>query len=123
MHTLSDDQIKFIAKECHNNNMLFCRAVGDHSQVEWDQAPDNIKQSAIAGVTYFMSSPTSESSDQHEAWMAFKLKDGWVYGETKDEDKKTHPCLVPYDQLPLDQQFKDYLFRLSCITGAAMLLS
>jgi hypothetical protein len=38
------------------------------------------------------------------------IKDGWVYGEVKDAEKKTHPCLVPFDQLPLFQQKKDKLF-------------
>ena len=122
MHKLSKAQIEFIARECHHNNLLFCRVMGDDSQVTWDEAKDNIKQSAIDGVTYFINNPNCESAEQHESWMKFKLNDGWVYGGVKDASKKTHPCLVPYNELPPSQQFKDYLFRLSCITGMAMLM-
>lgn len=32
---------------------------------------------------------------------------GWRYGPRKDNDAKTHPCLVPYAQLPPDEQDKD----------------
>ena len=35
---------------------------------------------------------------------------GWVYGEHKDEQRKTHPCIVPYDELPAAQRAKDALF-------------
>jgi hypothetical protein len=36
--------------------------------------------------------------------------DGWRYGEAKDEGAKTHPCPVPFAELPEDQQRKDALF-------------
>jgi hypothetical protein len=36
---------------------------------------------------------------------------GWVYGTAKDAEKKTHPCMVPYDKLPLAQRRKDALFQ------------
>ena len=57
-------------------------------------------------------------SASHESWLAFKEADGWVYGKVKDEVLKTHPCYVPYDELPEAQKFKDTLFNLtvkSCI--------
>ncbi len=43
--------------------------------------------------------------------MADKIKDGWTHGEVKDADAKTHPCLVPFQQLPAHQQKKDKLFK------------
>jgi hypothetical protein len=47
---------------------------------------------------------------QHAAWMADKLADGWVYGAVKDAENKTHPCMVPYEQLPTFQQLKDSIY-------------
>ena len=35
----------------------------------------------------------------HDVWAAGRIKDGWTYGETRDDVKKTSPCLVPYDEL------------------------
>jgi hypothetical protein len=35
----------------------------------------------------------------HENWSAGRIAEGWVYGERRDDQKKTTPCLVPYSQL------------------------
>jgi ryanodine receptor 2 len=36
----------------------------------------------------------------HDVWAAQRLRDGWTYGPRRDDAAKSHPCLVPYDQLP-----------------------
>ncbi len=35
----------------------------------------------------------------HENWSAGRIDEGWTYGETRDDVKKTTPCLVPYNEL------------------------
>lgn len=35
----------------------------------------------------------------HENWSIGRIADGWTYGVTRDDDKKTTPCLVPYSEL------------------------
>jgi hypothetical protein len=52
--------------------------------------------------------------------MAEKVAAGWVYGEVKDPDAKppTHPCIVPFEELPPEQQFKDVLFK-TIVAGSA----
>lgn len=42
----------------------------------------------------------------HETWSAGRINEGWKYGPTRNENEKTHPCLVPYEQLPENE--KDY---------------
>ena len=95
---------------CHNANRAYCEAIGDDSQVLWGQAPQWQKDSAIAGVRYHLDNPQSTPSDSHASWFAEKEKDGWSYGPVKDVDKKEHPCFVPYDELPVEQKAKDYIF-------------
>lgn len=103
------NRIVLIAMLCHEANRAYCMQQGDFSQVPWDQAPENIQESAINGVRFQIETGAT-APEQHENWVNVKVADGWVYGETKDPVKKTHPCLVPYDQLPREQRFKDYLF-------------
>jgi hypothetical protein len=43
--------------------------------------------------------------------MKQKLDDGWKYGPVKDPEKKEHPCLVSFSELPKEQQAKDFIFR------------
>ena len=52
--------------------------------------------------------PNMSSEESHMNWMRMKEKQGWVYGETKDFDKKTHPDLVPYADLPTIEKSKDF---------------
>ena len=57
----------------------------------------------------------------HDAWAAQKLKEGWTYGDVKDEGKKTTPCLVPYDELPESEKGYDRCTALETIKGLIML--
>ncbi len=36
----------------------------------------------------------------HDTWAKGRIDDGWTYGSVRDDAKKHHPCLVPYNQLP-----------------------
>lgn len=103
-----------IAKACHEANRVLCEAHGDMSQVLWEEAEDWQKESAIKGVEFVIANPDAPDSAQHDSWCQDKFEAGWVYGPVKDPEAKTHPCLVPFDQLPLEQQAKDTLFRSVC---------
>ena len=35
----------------------------------------------------------------HEVWSAGRMKDGWTYGEERNDTELKHPCLVPYEDL------------------------
>ena len=39
------------------------------------------------------------AKNTHDVWAAGRIKDGWSYGEHRDDEKKLHPCLVPYEEL------------------------
>ena len=104
-------KILAIAMLCHAANRAYCEALGDHSQVAWADAPDWQQKSAIEGVNFVLQNPDAPPSASHESWLAVKEADGWKYGAVKDADKKEHPCFVPYDQLPVEQRAKDYIFR------------
>lgn len=43
----------------------------------------------------------------HEVWAAGRIADGWTYGATRDDAEKTHPCLVPYEELPESEKEYD----------------
>lgn len=100
--------VGFIAAACHEVNRQWCALHNDFSQPEWHDAPDWQKSSAIEGVLGVAKGNGPRES--HEGWLAHKEAEGWVYGDVKDPEAKTHPCMVPYDDLPAEQHFKDDLF-------------
>jgi hypothetical protein len=108
---MEERDVVAIAEVCHEANRAYCETMGDHSQVAWDDAPDWQRESAIAGVRAVVDGAADSPRAQHESWMALKVAEGWTYGPTKDPEAKTHPCLVPYGDLPPAQRRKDVLFR------------
>lgn len=99
-----------IAEICYEVNRAFCQYRGDDTQVSWGEAPEEIKASVIRGVEFTLDNPSTTPELQHGAWVKTKVDQGYVYGAEKDDVKKTHPCIAPYDDLPDFQKFKDKLF-------------
>jgi hypothetical protein len=102
-----------IARIAHEVNREWCAYNGDVSQPMFDDAPAWQRDSAINGVGFHRANPMAGDSASHDSWMAEKVAAGWVYGEHKNPDSSppTHHCIVPFEELPRDQQFKDRLFR------------
>lgn len=43
----------------------------------------------------------------HEIWAQERINQGWTYGDKRDDAKKHHPCLIPYDDLPEEEKVYD----------------
>lgn len=103
--------LEAVARVCHEVNRAYCESLGDTSQPTWENAPDWQKESVINGVDLHNHNPMMTPENSHKAWMLVKEREGWVYGAEKDAEAKTHPCMVPYEQLPQEQRAKDYIFK------------
>lgn len=102
--------IEALAEVAHEVNRAYCAALGDMSQPSWSDAPDWQKASARSGVLLHLTQDAGPEAS-HQSWMKEKLAAGWKYGPEKNPDKKEHHCLVPFSELPKEQQAKDYIFR------------
>lgn len=104
-------EVEEIARLAHEANAAYCRSLGDMSQPSWIDAPEWQKESIIEGVKFHINNPTKNAGASHENWFKHKLNDGWSYGPEKDPINKKHPCMVPFSELPIEQQTKDHIFR------------
>ena len=46
------------------------------------------------------------SKNVHEVWAETRISQGWIYGEQRNDELKTHPCLIPYEEL--SEEEKEY---------------
>lgn len=115
---MTPGQVEAIARAAHEANRAWCLLHGDTSQEHWELAEGWQRQSAIKGIETALSGAGPEA--QHAAWSADKVAAGWVYGPVKDPTAKTHPCLVPYVDLPPEQRAKDaiYIAVVNAFAGA-----
>lgn len=99
-----------IAHVCHEANRALQVIADDPTpSPAWDEAPEWQRVSAIAGVVEAQNGATPE--ELHTKWCEYKRGQGWTYGPEKSEATLTHPCLVPYEELPEEQRIKDALFN------------
>lgn len=111
MSPITDTKLEKLASITHATNKAYCETIGDNSQPNWSDEIEDKKASAIDGVRALVTNPALTCEELHENWMKFKAAQGYIYGKTKDDEAKTHPCMVPYSDLDVHKKFKDTLFH------------
>jgi len=43
----------------------------------------------------------------HEVWAKERMAQGWRPGPKRDDGRKEHPCLIPYEELPESEKIYD----------------
>ncbi len=62
--------------------------------------PNPIDTSSIRLPEELLELTEKIAENVHENWSKGRIAEGWTYGETRDDKKRTTPCLVPYSELP-----------------------
>lgn len=68
--------------------------------------PEPIDTSAVTLSTEHLKITELLAKNTHEIWSSQRLAEGWEYGPQRDDAKKQHPGLVPYEEL--SESEKDY---------------
>jgi hypothetical protein len=100
---------EFIARIRHMG--WICYQMGANQPYNIEPNKDQL-DSLINGVKYALDNPNMTPEQNHKNWMKCKIEQGWVYGEVKDFEKKTHPDIVPFDELPKVEKDKDIMDKL-----------
>lgn len=61
-----------IARVAHQVNKAYCESIGDHSQVDWEDAEDWQKSSSVAGVRAIFDGDIKGPGDSHRSWLYHK---------------------------------------------------
>lgn len=104
------DMVYAIAKVCHQANQAFRSALGQDPGPDWTQCTSEQQHTTMVGVEAVLDDNRISAADLHQSWVDDLTAKGWVHGPVKDMALKTHPCLVPYHELPPYERYKDKLF-------------
>ncbi len=72
-----------------------------------DYRPQPIDTSRVEVPEEVMNLMEMLARNTHEIWSQHRLQAGWHWGEERDDARKLHPCLVPYDELPESEKVYD----------------
>lgn len=99
-----------IAKKCHEANNKLLIDNGKEPLPDWNNLDRNQRFINIKSVRRIVDKPTITPEEIHDEWVKNKRRDGWVYGEVKDDEKKTHPLLVDFNVMSKFDKEKDIIF-------------
>jgi hypothetical protein len=99
-----------IARVAHESNRSYSVSIGEE-MTAWEDCSEAHRESIRKGVTLLLKDQTLTPEAIHDKWLAHKINQGWIYGEEKNEELKTHPCIKSYEDLPKEQHAKDHIFR------------
>lgn len=72
-----------------------------------DYTPKPIETSNVELSGELLQLAEQMARNVHEVWAKMRMDQGWTWGPKRNDDKKKHPCLVPYDQLPEEEKVYD----------------
>jgi hypothetical protein len=100
-----------IAQVVHYANIGMQAVTGDDMPSQpWMWEPRSLRAATTNGVRRVRQVGVTPQ-ENHENWRAEKHAQGWVYGRQKDPEAKTHPCLVPWEQLPESAKRRTMVFH------------
>ncbi|TFH52771.1 MAG: Ryanodine receptor Ryr [Methanothrix sp.] len=69
--------------------------------------PNPIDTSQIALPKGILELTELLARNAHDIWAKERIEAGWKYGLTRDDLKKEHPDLIPYEDLPESEKLYD----------------
>lgn len=103
------DRVEFIAKVRYLG--WLCYQMGAdlplHDVPEDYEISDERLKSLMTGTKYVLENPATTAEENHNIWMEAKKNQGYTYGEVLDIEKKTHPSMIPFENLSDVEKRKD----------------
>jgi len=132
---VSEEVKENMAKAVHEFYRQLCKKEGwpVKYDIDYDQLPEDIKEDNLAaasripevldhaGLIVASENEPGVGIDknglesniellaeaEHNGWMKQKEQGGWKYGEHRDDEKKIHNTMIPYNTLSEDDKEKD----------------
>lgn len=80
-----------------------------------DYKPQPIDTSDIILPNELIELTEKIAKNTHDVWAAGRIKEGWSYGEKRDDINKKTPCMVDYEDLPESEKEYDRITSIEII--------
>lgn len=107
---LSRLDLDAIACIVHESLRAYGAEIGESSAVPWEQSPRWQRYSTLSMVSAILRGEVTSPEASHRVWCENREREGWRFGPEIDAEQRTHPCLVPWRELPVEQRRKDVVF-------------
>jgi len=77
--------------------------------------PDPIDTSSVHVSQEIRALGEKLARNTHELWAQQRLRDGWRYGPQRNDERKEHPMLRPYDEIPESEKVYDRIVSMEAI--------
>ena len=95
-------------KESHNYMVRVLQSIEDY-----EPQPINLDDVVLTDDLLELREAIAENA--HDVWATARKKEGWTFGQERDDTNKTHPDLIPYSSLPDSEKEYDRLMALDTI--------
>ena len=97
-------------ERAHAEVAAMVRHILDESSNPKDVIGIEIQDSRIHVMKQVAAEKVKDPALRHKQWFNDYTKMGWVYGDRFDADKKIHPNLLPWNELPKEVKIKADIF-------------
>lgn len=80
---------------------------------EYEPHPIDVDQIPLDGDLEELQEAIAENA--HDVWAEVRMKEGWTYGEERNDAQKLHPDLIPYTALPDSEKEYDRIMAFKTI--------
>ena len=101
-------QFELAWKESQNYMVRVLQSIEDY-----EPQPINLESIQLTDDLLELREAIAENA--HEVWAAARIKEGWSYGQQRDDANKKHPDLVPYSALPDSEKEYDRIMAMDTI--------
>jgi len=103
--------VAMIAWEAYRN---YLDIIGELPAPPWLAADNSKREQFVNGVKFHAENPNATPADSHEHWRKYMEARGYQYGDERNIKEKTHPAMIPFNQLPPELQAPHHLFASIC---------
>lgn len=81
----------------------------------WDDRDEKFRTQMLGNVAKMMGPDRfTDPVEAHNSWWDAYQDMGWVYGPERNVDAKTHPDMVPFEDLGWEERIKDAVYIALC---------